>query len=105
MQLTDTEFYTKYTTEYNQIILEELQSQEDTGSTLIDDMCSFGGCMYETYGKEFECVMAQPRKRIWTIVDNGDNLIIIADYHIVDSFGYLVTNEEWNGENEQYVID
>jgi hypothetical protein len=106
MTQTDTEFYAKYNPEYNQVLLKELQAKEDTGSILPEDMCSFGGCMYETYGEEIAYVKAQPNKRIWTIVDtDGDDLLILAGYHFVNRLGYLITNEEWSDENEEYLID
>ena len=105
MTLTDTEFYTKYNTEYNQVLLKELQAEEDTGSILPEDMCSFGGCMYETYGEEVDYVRQQPNKRIWTIIDEEDELYIIAGYHFVNRLGYLVTDEEWSDENETYLVD
>ena len=106
MTQTDTEFYAKYNTEYNQVLLKQLQAKEDTGSILPDDMCSFGGCMYETFGEELEYVKQQPNKRIWTIVDgDGDDLIIIAGFHFVNRLGYLITDKEWEDENETYVID
>jgi hypothetical protein len=88
------------------VLLKELQAKEDTGSTLPDDMCSFGGCMYETFGEELEYVKAQPNKRIWTIVDtDGDDLIVIAGFHFVNRLGYLITDEEWSDENEEYIFD
>jgi hypothetical protein len=103
---TDTEFYNKYNTEYNQVLLKELQAKEDTGSTLPDDIAPFGGCMYETFGEELEYVKAQPNKRIWTIVDtDGDDLIILAGFHFVNRLGYLITNEEWSDANEEYIVD
>jgi hypothetical protein len=102
---TDTEFYNKYNPEYNQVLLKELQAKEDTGSTLADDMCSFGGCMYETYGEELAYVKAQPNERIWTIIDEDDKMFFIAGFHFVNRLGYLITNEEWSDENETYLID
>jgi hypothetical protein len=106
MTKTDTEFYDKYTTEYNQVLLKELQAKEDTGGLLPEDMCSFGGCMYETFGEELEYVRKQPTNRIWTIVDtDGDDLIILAGFHIVNRLGYLITDEEWSDEYEEYLID
>ena len=105
MTLTDTEFYAKYNPEYNQVLLRELQSKEDTGSTLPEDICSFGGCMYETYGEELEYVKAQPNKRRWTIIDEGDELFFIAGYHFVNRLGYLITDEEWSDEYETYLVD
>lgn len=105
MTKTDTEFYAKYNTEYNQVLIKELQAEEDTGSTLPEDMCSFGGCMYETFGEELDYVKAQPNKRIWTIIDEEDELFFIAGYHFVNRLGYLITDEEWSDEHETYLVD
>jgi hypothetical protein len=105
-QLTIDDFDNKYTTQYNQVELKKLQAMEDTGNLLPDDMCSFGGCMYETFGEDLECVKQTDNKYIWTIVDGDDeDLIIMAGFHFVNRFGYLITNEPWEDEYEQYVCD
>lgn len=105
-QATDTDFYDKYTTQHNQVLLKELYSLGDTGSILPEDMCSFGGCMYETFGEELDYVRTMPNKRIWTIVDtDGDDLLIIAGFHFVNRLGYLITDEEWEDEFEEYLCD
>jgi hypothetical protein len=105
-QLTMDDFDNKYTTQYNQVELKKFQAMEDTGNLLPDDMCSFGGCMYETFGEDLECVRRTDNKYIWTIVDGDDgDLLIIAGFHIVNRFGYLITDEAWEDEYEQYVCD
>ena len=99
--MTDTEFYSKYNTEYNQVLLKKLKEVLSP-----DDMCSFGGCMYETFGDELAYVKQVPNNRVWTIVDgDGDDLIIIAGYHFVNRLGYLVTDKAWEDEYEQYIVD
>ena len=104
--MTIDDFYNKYTTQYNQVELKKLQAMEDTGSLLPDDMCSFGGCMYETFGEELECVKKQPNNYIWTIVDtDGDDLLVIAGFHFVNRLGYLITDEPWEDEHEEYICD
>ena len=104
-KLTYEDFIQKYTLEYNQILLEKLRENEDTGEMLPEDMCDFGGCMYETFGKELEYVVAQPKKRIFTIVEaEDDRLLIISGYHIVNRFGYLIADEEWDNEYEEYEV-
>jgi hypothetical protein len=109
--LTDDDFYKKYTPEYNQILLEELRSKEDTGSILPEDMCSFGGCMYETYGKELDYVRTHPCNRIWTIIECHDDendepiTIISAGYHFINRFGYLITNEPWTDSTEEFICE
>ena len=109
-QLTMDDFDNKYTTQYNQVELKKFQAMEDTGNLLPDDMCSFGGCMYETFSPEidyiYELLTNKKNKNIWTIVDGDDgDLLIIAGFHIVNRFGYLITDEEWEDEYEQYVCD
>jgi hypothetical protein len=105
-QMTIDDFYNKYTTQYNQVELKKLQAMEDTGSLLPDDMCSFGGCMYETFGEELECVKKADNKNIWTIVDtDGDDLLVIAGFHFVNRLGYLITDEAWEDEHEEYICD
>lgn len=100
-QLTIEDFYNKYTTEHNQVLLKTLKDGISP-----DDMCSFGGCMYETFGEEVEYVKQVPNNRIWTIVDtDGDDLLILAGYHFVNRLGYLITNEAWEDENEDYLVD
>jgi hypothetical protein len=36
---------------------------------------------------------------------DGHNLLIIAGFHIVNRLGYLITNEEWEDEYEEFLID
>ena len=103
-------FWEKYNPEYNQVLLNELREQEDTGSTLPEDMCSFGGCMYETYGAEYEHVYGVYKEnpnRIWTIIDNNDGepMWICAGLHIVNRIGYLITDNGWTDKYEEYVCE
>lgn len=57
---------------------------------------SFGGCMFETYGKELEHIhnVAQSNPdHVWTIVDCDGKLRIIHGLHYVNRFGYLLSVE------------
>lgn len=99
-QLTDDDFYEKYLPEFNQVLLPKMWGAPE-------DMCSFCGCMYETYGEELEYVEKQPNINIWTIVDNSDedSFSIVAGFHRVNRFGYLVTPTPWESENEEYLCE
>ncbi len=98
-QMTIDNFYEKYNPEFNQVLLKDAKCNPE-------DMSSFGGCMYETFGKEVEYVKQKPNKNIWTIVDNEDGeLIIIAGFHFVNRLGYLITPESWEDEYEEYICD
>lgn len=105
-QLTDEDFFSKYTCEYNQIKQRELAAQEDNGRTTIADMTPYEGRMYETFDEEYarvkEVLDSNPR-RIWTLIDNNDGWTgICAGWHYVNRMGYFITEEEYQNENEEY---
>lgn len=62
--------------------------------------------LLEIYGEDFETVKRIGRKspkRVWTLVDVGLNyLIAIAGLHHVNRINYLITEEEWEYEEEEY---
>ena len=75
-----------------------------------EDVCSFNGCMYETYGEEEEYVISiaqneATKKRVWTVVEAGDDFIITAGFHYVNRFGYIITEKEWETGNEEVLND
>jgi len=95
-------FYKKYVPQYNQVLLPTLEKGTDP-----NDMCPWGGCMYETYGEEMayikEVAQKHPR-RIWTILDGeSDTLVISAGLHYVNRLGYIITQNEWSDPNEEYI--
>ena len=94
--ISDEDFWGKYKPIINHIV------RANTPTNIADeDMCSYSGCMYETYGPELAHIQRlantkQTAKKIWTIVDGDDgNLHIIAGFHIVNRQGYLITEQPW----------
>ncbi len=52
----------------------------------------FGGCMFEIYGADMEFVRQQPRRKIWTLMDDGDrDQFICEGLHFIDRSGYFIT--------------
>lgn len=52
------------------------------------------GCLFETYGDEFEYVEHCDPRRIWTLVDDDDgSQSLLSGFHIVNRVGYLVGDE------------
>lgn len=50
------------------------------------------GCLFETYGKEFEFVKAQATNRVWTLIDGDEGgQFIVSGLHYVNRVGYFVT--------------
>ena len=73
-------------------------------NTVIDD-APFDGCMFETYGEELQELKNHDIQYIWTIVDSDAGLIIITGYHYVDRYGYFITENKWEDENIEVVIE
>lgn len=105
MNNTEELFYERYTPFLNHFYNDE-------------DGCSWNGEMYETDGEELEYVemiAKDPvlRKRLWTILESDsdepesdDNVFIIqAGYHYVNRYGYLITEEPWEDEEEWYTAN
>jgi hypothetical protein len=101
---TDIEFYEKYQPEYNTILLAKHKALES--NVAADDIAPFGGCMYETYDEEFEYVNEQVKtNRVWTIIDEGDEMFVVAGLRYINRMGYLVTDKPWENINETYKFD
>ena len=45
------------------------------------------GCLFETYGEEYEFVQRQDPRTIWTKVDD----CIISGFHLVNRLGFLIS--------------
>jgi hypothetical protein len=60
---------------------------------------------FETFGADLEYVLSVangPKPRcVWTMVDSedGDGMILLNGYHIVNRVYYIVTTEEGQGES------
>ena len=95
------EFYENYNPELNKVLLKGLDSEDNP-----EDMTAFGGCMYETYGDEYDYVRNVSRKRVWTILDGDDgDMIISSGLWLVNRIGYIVTEEEYKDDFETYLVD
>lgn len=101
--MTDETFYSKYHPEFNRIY----QAQDTEKAP--EDRCPFAGCMYETYGAEYEVIKAmieENPKRIWTIQDaDNDTIWIVAGFQYINRLGYLITTEEWDNIFEEYLCN
>lgn len=52
------------------------------------------GCLFETYGEEFEFVRRQDPATVWTLVDGDDgDWYILSGLHFVNRVGYLISRE------------
>ncbi|MCK9417288.1 hypothetical protein M0Q97_11630 [Candidatus Dojkabacteria bacterium] len=69
--------------------------------------CAYGGCLFETYGKEYEYIISlventETANTVWSIVedddledtDMNDNIYISGFYNHQMVIGYLVTEEK-----------
>lgn len=93
-------FINTYEPEYNQIILNKIDSDKYN----IKDIAPFDGYMYEPFNKEFEYIRNQSKDKVWTIIDDGDDLYLISGFHIINSVGYIVTKMPYKTKNEIYKL-
>jgi hypothetical protein len=53
-----------------------------------------GSCLFSAAGKSFKHVLAQDRRRIWTVIEGDEGqLFIESGLHIVNRLGYIITAE------------
>ena len=78
--------------------------------TIIEELSEFNGDnshLLQTFGKDLKVVMKQVKKnpkKVWTIIDCGERkLYAIAGYHFVNRLNYVITEEEWKDESEEYI--
>lgn len=94
--ISEDKFYEEYNPQTNHIV------RASTDKSIADeDICSFGGTMYETYGEEEAYVREMAKKepkRVWTVLDCDGELIIAAGFHFVNRMGYIITEKEWDNE-------
>jgi Zn ribbon nucleic-acid-binding protein len=51
----------------------------------------YGGCIFETYGEEYEFVCAQNPRCIWTLIEADGGLYAESGMHIVNRLGYFIS--------------
>jgi hypothetical protein len=51
----------------------------------------YGGCLFETYGREFEFVRQQDAARVWTLIEADGEFYADSGLHFVDRLGYFVS--------------
>ncbi len=109
LKLTEEEFDEKYELQVNHIV-----RANQPVEVADEDICSFNGCMYETYGEELQYVLDTPVNRIITIIEGEDDtcsgeceacecspsMFYVSGYHIVNRVGYLITKEPITEEFE-----
>lgn len=52
-----------------------------------------GGCLYATSPKEWQFIVRQNPRTVWTLIEEDGRLVIESGIHIVNRLGYLVTEE------------
>ncbi|KYO54157.1 hypothetical protein PJ900_12310 [Tistrella mobilis] len=65
----------------------------------------FDGCMFETFGPEWEAVRAADPACIWTLVDgDDDDMYVLSGCHLVDCLGYFITERPWAGDDPVEIL-
>jgi hypothetical protein len=82
-------------TTVNEITIEQFDKEYLPQTNQFNDNVSWDGCMFETYGQEYDYVKSifniNP-DRIWTIVEDDDGDPVLTNgFHCVNRIGYVVT--------------
>ena len=99
MKIREGKFIEEYKPQVNHILRKKEESSTDDV-----DLCSFDGCMYETYGEEKDYILSlandpKEKNRVWTIVecedDSQGNIVLVyqAGYCLVNRLGFIVTEK------------
>ncbi len=67
-----------------------------------NETAASNGCMFETYGDEYDAVVKTPVSNVWTIVEVDGEFYISAGLHIVNRVGFLITIDKWSSQYEEY---
>jgi len=68
--------------------------------------------LIETYDGDIKVIQDQVKanpKKVWTVLDHGEeidgyeHLYVIAGWHFVNRLNYIITEQEWKSEDEQYL--
>lgn len=112
MDLTEEEFHLHYP-----CIINHIERAKADPSTKDEDVCGFGGKMYETYGEQLSFVSSMAiENRVVTIIEGDEDEInddgepmsvwyITSGMHFVNKIGYLVTQEPLNGDEFEVKLD
>jgi hypothetical protein len=111
-QLTEEQFDSMFTPQINHI--ERALADPDTDD---EDICSFSGCLYETFGSEIEYVLEMAKlNRVVTIIEGEDTepdednethstIFYASGFHLVNRMGFLVLDKPYTFDFEVAIED
>lgn len=107
-RLSEEEFEIKF-----ELVINHIERANQPSTVADEDICSFSGCMYETFGEELDFVREMAKQnRVITIIetdcedcDEEDgyaslSMYYVSGYHFVNRIGYLITTEPITEEFE-----
>lgn len=82
------------------LTLEQWEAKYRPIINTINDNASFqdedgNGILFETYGAEYDKVVATTPEKVWTYVDGDDGTYVVAGWCFVNRIGYFITEEPW----------
>jgi hypothetical protein len=82
-------------TTVSEITIEQFYKEYLPQTNQFNDNASWDGCMFETYGDDYEYVKTVYElapDRVWTIVEDDDGYPVLTNgWHYVNRIGYVVT--------------
>lgn len=92
--ISEVDFYEKY-----KPVINHLERKRQPKSVADEDIASYGGAMYETYGEDVEYIRSLCKEGkenlVWTITDCDGELIVQTGCWLINRIGYIVTENPW----------
>ena len=91
--------------EQKKMTIDDFEKKYTLVKNHLDEHANYDGYQFETFGKELEYVLEQVKgNKVWTVIDCDGWYGITAGYHWINRLGYLITEEGWMDDYEEYVI-
>ncbi|HZF02307.1 MAG TPA: hypothetical protein VE344_10470 [Methylomirabilota bacterium] len=85
--------------------LDEFEMRYEPMKNNFDESAAYEGAWFETFGEAELFVRNADPKTVWTIVEGDEFLWLIAGFHYVNRFGYLITRTPWKSDDEIYFFE
>ncbi len=98
-------------------IINHIERAKNPISVADEDVCSFGGKMYDTYGEDIAFVLEMAKQnRVLTIIESDEDEIdadgesqavwfVVSGMHHVNRIGYLITEQPIVGEDFEVKLE
>lgn len=79
----------------DKITFDDFYNQFKIKRNTIQHTSPYENTMYDFGEDELEYLEDQEQNHVWSLIDNGKDLLIVSGLRLKDSIGYFVSNRPW----------